>query len=467
MKTAGKVFNRVAVLCVLFIFIVQTAVLAAAKPSLSNIRFGSGTERDRIVFDFGNTGFPQYDVRTEQGGLRVVLTFANLNDAMKTKPQVKSNLIRKVTFQSTEKGMAVLIDLTEPAEYEMKALKNPARVYINFSKEYEKEDTRQPAPGLNLTTYKRKDGRGLLTAYLLDVDTKQYKLAPVLANGEIVGRDTVSGMSDRVNAAAAVNANYFAKSGEILGTMRINGTVVGTTYFTRSALGIRPSGAAFVAPVYYDGKVTIGNVTQQVSGVNAERGENGLVIYNSYYSATTGTNQYGKEYIVKNGRVADIRQSNSPIPKNGYVISVHGTSKNAFSKVRIGDTVTLTEDLGAEWANVPTIFGAGPTLVKDGHVNVTEEDFPSDITKGRAPRTGAAIMNNGHMLLAVVDGRQASSIGCTLDEFAELLVKFGAKEAINFDGGGSSEMVLGGQILNSPSDGAERIVGSALAVLKK
>ena len=71
------------------------------------------------------------------------------------------------------------------------------------------------------------------------------------------------------------------------------------------------------------------------------------------------------------------------------------------------------------------------------------------------------------MLLAVVDGRQASSIGCTLDEFAELLVKFGAQEAINFDGGGSSEMVLGGQILNSPSDGTERKVGSALAVLKK
>jgi exopolysaccharide biosynthesis protein len=149
------------------------------------------------------------------------------------------------------------------------------------------------------------------------------------------------------------------------------------------------------------------------------------------------------------------------------VISVHGTSRNAFAKVRIGDPVTFTEDLGAQWGNVPTIIGAGPTLVKNGEVNVTSEDFPGDITRGRAPRTGAAVLKNGHMLLAVVDGRQESSIGCTLEEFAELLVKFGAQQAVNFDGGGSSEMVVGGEILNSPSDGSERKVGSALAVFKK
>lgn len=467
MNIIREKLSRAAVLCVLLIFVMQAMVLAAAKPTLSNIRFGSGVERDRIVFDFGNTGIPSYDVKEEQGGLRVILTFAKLEDAMLIKPPVRSSLISKVEYKKTEQGLKVIIDLKEAAEHEVKALKKPSRVYINFSKQYEREERRDPAPGLELTTYRRKDGRGLLTAYLLDVDTKQYKLSPVLANGEIVGRDTVSGMSDSVNAAAAVNASYFAKSGEILGMLRINGTVVGTTYFTRSALGIKPSGAAFVAPVYYDGKVTIGNVTQQVSGVNSERGENGLVIYNRYYDTTTGTNAYGREFIVRNGRIADIRQSNSPIPKNGYVISAHGTSRNAFAKVRIGDPVTFTEDLGAQWGNVPTIIGAGPTLVKNGEVNVTSEDFPGDITRGRAPRTGAAVLKNGHMLLAVVDGRQESSIGCTLEEFAELLVKFGAQQAVNFDGGGSSEMVVGGEILNSPSDGSERKVGSALAVFKK
>ena len=137
--------------------------------------------------------------------------------------------------------------------------------------------------------------------------------------------------------------------------------------------------------------------------------------------------------------------------------------------MRVGDKVTLEEDLGTAFQDVPMIVGAGPTLVKGGKVNVTadEEEFPDDIARGRAPRSGVAVLPNRHVLLAVVDGRQEASIGATLTEFAELFVKYGAKEAVNFDGGGSSAMVVGGKLQNSPSDGEERRVGSALAVMKK
>ena len=38
---------------------------------------------------------------------------------------------------------------------------------------------------------------------------------------------------------------------------------------------------------------------------------------------------------------------------------------------------------------------------------------------------------------------------------------------MNLDGGGSSELVIGGEIQNSPSDGHERNVGSALIIVKK
>lgn len=78
-----------------------------------------------------------------------------------------------------------------------------------------------------------------------------------------------------------------------------------------------------------------------------------------------------------------------------------------------------------------------------------------------------ATTTRGTYLLAVVDGRQQSSHGCTLTEWAQLLKAFGAKDALNLDGGGSSELVAGGQVLNSPSDGRERGVGSAIVVLRK
>ena len=55
----------------------------------------------------------------------------------------------------------------------------------------------------------------------------------------------------------------------------------------------------------------------------------------------------------------------------------------------------------------------------------------------------------------------------TLTEWAELLKKVGARDAMNLDGGGSSDLVVGGEVQNSPSDGSERSVGSALIVVKK
>ena len=71
------------------------------------------------------------------------------------------------------------------------------------------------------------------------------------------------------------------------------------------------------------------------------------------------------------------------------------------------------------------------------------------------------------MVFAVVDGRQEDSHGLTLTEFAELLVKFGVQNAINLDGGGSSALYVNDGVVNSPSDGAERAVGSALILQKR
>ena len=67
-----------------------------------------------------------------------------------------------------------------------------------------------------------------------------------------------------------------------------------------------------------------------------------------------------------------------------------------------------------------------------------------------------------------MDGRQAHSHGCTLEEWADILLNhFGAFNAINLDGGGSSALVVKDFLVNSPSDGRERAVGSLLTILPK
>ena len=97
-----------------------------------------------------------------------------------------------------------------------------------------------------------------------------------------------------------------------------------------------------------------------------------------------------------------------------------------------------------------------------------EEYFPSDIRVGRAPRSAFGVTKYGDYIFAVVDGRQAHSHGCTLQEWASILInQFGAVDAINLDGGGSSELIVDDTIVNLPSDGRERAVGNALMIVDR
>jgi exopolysaccharide biosynthesis protein len=56
-------------------------------------------------------------------------------------------------------------------------------------------------------------------------------------------------------------------------------------------------------------------------------------------------------------------------------------------------------------------------------------------------------------------------VGVSLPKFAAIFRKLGAVSALNLDGGGSSTMVVRGDVVNRPSSGHERSVSTALMVL--
>lgn len=331
------------------------------------------------------------------------------------------------------------------------------------------------APGLIEKIYTHSRGGDRVKAYCIIADHDRYELTPMLALGKIPGRATVSDMYRDFNAwsnnsaIAAINASYFAVTGDLIGVTKIDGLTAGTTYFDRSAIGIMSDGRAIFGKNYYDGHVTLGAMTLPVSGVNHERSENNLIIYNRWYGDSTRTNEFGLEFVVEDGYVTEIHQNNSRIPRDGIVVSAHGSAKDVFAGVKIGDRAVISEDFGNPWNDAIHIVGAGPRLVSSGMIYITadEEEFPSDIRIGRAPRSAVGVTSDGDFLLAVVDGRQWISRGCTLTEWAQILIDFGAVDAINLDGGGSSALVINGELMNSPSDGSERPVGSAIVINRK
>ena len=133
---------------------------------------------------------------------------------------------------------------------------------------------------------------------------------------------------------------------------------------------------------------------------------------------------------------------------------------------RPGDPAAF-EGLAASPWRISEAIGAGPMIVVDGSVYVTDDEevfFGTSIPQ-RHPRTAAGITADGDLILLVVDGRQEVSIGVTLEELARLAISAGAQTALNLDGGGSSTLVVNGMLLNRPGGGrTERPVLSALAV---
>ena len=105
----------------------------------------------------------------------------------------------------------------------------------------------------------------------------------------------------------------------------------------------------------------------------------------------------------------------------------------------------------------------GPVLVVNG-----EMADPTSLHSGVNPRTAIGQRSDGAILMLVIVGRQPNSLGATYLDEAEIMLKFGAVNACNLDGGSSSLMWLDGAYVNAPATivGIRRIPTSFL-VLKE
>jgi exopolysaccharide biosynthesis protein len=464
-----KYLLRITTLWLLLLILSQSVFAAAAPSFIQNIRYSQTVETLRIVLDLSTV--PDYTVDTATAGKIIVDLPNTTNKSALPVLTFNDESVDSVQLQAVDDAhQQLIISLKSTVVPKVFALSGPNRLVIDLVKDSERKIVTSLADGLVYTSWQRRRPFGPVAAYILDADLSKYDLKPVLSNGAIAGLETVKDMEENNSSLAAVNGSYFASNGEIIGLLKLNNEIVSIPYITRTAVGITSDNKLIFDQIAYQGSIRLpdGRILA-VNGVNCERGADAVTLYNSYYGTSTKTNEFGQEYVITAGKVSAISPQDTPLRSGSIVLSAHGAAARVMASLKVGDSVTVEQSLGSAFDKVPYALGAGPMLVKDGNLFVTtkQEEVASDIAVGRAPRTALGLTNRGHLLLVVVDGRQVTSKGLTLLELASFMQELGAVQAMNLDGGGSSELVIEGAVINKPSDGQERRVGDALILTGK
>jgi len=328
---------------------------------------------------------------------------------------------------------------------------------------------------------------------LLRLDLTKVRLDVVHALDSAIGVEKTSSIATRHGAIAAINAGFFRLdtsifAGEDVGALMIDGVLLSESYANRSYLNIS-NGRSETEVGFYRHNIVQGLKIEKMdwdaSGINRERKKNELIIYTRDFNRTTLTNGDGLEIIVQDGKIVWIAdgKGSSQIPDRGFVISASGKFRNELlGKVKIGQkaaSVVKTYPLGFGTGNktvnllpryVEDIVSGVPQLIKNGKIEITwqEEKQSKDFVETKHPRTAVAKLKDGKFLMVTVDGRSESSGGIGLEDLAKLFLEFGATDAMNLDGGGSSTMFLDGKVVNHPSDKeGERRVSDAILVFPR
>lgn len=334
----------------------------------------------------------------------------------------------------------------------------------------------------------QKENAGPWFINMLRIDLTKARLRMVHAMDEAVGLETTTSMATRYGALAGVNSGFFRTTGtyrgDSVGVGVLDGRILSESNNASAAMGLIESNGAqqiVFGHVNFAGELIANRRSKHsVNGLNRPRADNELIVFTPEFHRTTLTDQSGLEVIVRRGRVTEIRdqKGSSMIPADGFVISATGTAREWVRRnLHVRQSLRLRlkllpveTDQRDQWKSATSIVGGRPQLIRNGRVEITSEAekilpaFVSDLH----PRTAIAKLKSGHLLLVTVDGRQTASIGMSLNMLAELLVEFGAVEAINLDGGGSTTMVIRNKLVNKPSDATgERPVSDAILIYSR
>jgi exopolysaccharide biosynthesis protein len=378
-------------------------------------------------------------------------------------------------------------------------------------------------PTVSYTGLDGKPSTGPWVVRVLSVDFRDFHgNVEESHDSSILGRRSTAQIGDDAGAIAAVNGGYFNETssegvvGDSAGIIVEHGMLLHDATDGRAAAVLGDGGRDLQIEDLSTAISLTGNgIKHRIEGLNREPGlirdcggddagdeptplplmnvtctnPNELVEFTPQFGSPLPSGPGSEAVLNAQGKATFVgAQTVTSVPAGGEVLEGIGTEATWLTNnVIVGHTYRVQDVVTA--GGRPVHFGpndsavnGGPEVVRNGQIfddvladGLVQPGNPTafySFAVMRNPRTMIGVDRAGRLLLVEVDGDTPTSIGLSLPEEADLMQSLGAVQAMNIDGGGSSTVEIGGQLINSPTDppsatepDGQRQVGDAVVVV--
>jgi exopolysaccharide biosynthesis protein len=468
----------------------KTLYIDLPQAQILNIRQGNQTWGKRLVIDLDRPAFWQVSQTPTQGAV-IIEGNATPQLLAQFKPPSETASTRQVSdeddmgsgstapkksgaplfsLKNENATTKIVLDLPTAHGVQVFSLTNPNRLVVDIRPDALKTREIAWAPGIVWRQqYINLKGDYFPVSWLeIDPRSPQIAIKPITSNpNTLEGTSPILTTARTQQAIAAINGGFFNRNTkQPLGAIRQNNRWLSSPILNRGAIAWNE-----------EGQIKIGRLTLQEVLTTSSGNRLPVLFLNSGYvqaGLARYTSEWGTRYktlsdketivVVENNRVTQQVQAGTAgkdsftIPANGYLLTIR---KNGapVSALAIGTQVDLQNaTIPADFANYPHVVGAGPLLIQNGNIvlNAASEQFSKGFQKQMASRSAIATSSRGTIILAAIHNRVGGR-GATLNELAQIMQAMGAVDALNLDGGSSTSLSLGGQLIDRSPVTAARV----------
>lgn len=399
----------------------------------------------------------------ERGGVREERT------SLSAQVPTPDSLIQQVKVANNQ----TIVRLSVPFGFapRVNTLANPNRLSIEIRPDAMPERNIVWATGLRWRQQYLNLGQDRFPVTWLEINprTSGIKLKPIWTNSDtMVGTAPLIQTAQQQTTVAAINGGYFNRNNRLpLGALRRDNLWLSGPILNRGAIAWNDSGQFYIDRLTLQETIIAPNKVQlPILYLNSGYVQSGIARYTPAWGTTyTPLTDNETILVVQQNKILNqitagkAGETEVDIPQDGYLLTFRGLATANASQLPVSSTVKINSSTTTtEFNRYSHIVGAGPVLLRNRQIvlDAKGEKFSDAFIAEKAVRSGICTTATGNLAIAAVHNR-AGGAGPTLAEHAQLMQLLGCVNALNLDGGSSTSLYLGGQLLDRSPNTAARV----------